>query len=214
MRLALIAFALIALPSLATAGIIFDNLALAGGPSAIAGSIGPSSVLGFGAELHFDADTHITGFAVFDALLADADLRFVIFEAVPRSAPLYLGDPIRFAADGTSIADATFKRSPTIDFTFLAGHTYEVGAVVDAPALVPYLAGSSSAGGIVAAESDANFLGYSPPAYLGNGNVQVAVRLYDDAPSAVPAPPALALVGIGLLTIGAASLGTMSRIFA
>jgi hypothetical protein len=200
-------------PTRVEAAPIFDNLAARGGPATITGSVGPVGFLAFGVELAFDRDVRISGFELYNAVAPDAiaptaTLRFVIFDA-PGTNPLYYGPTATFAAD---LAGPTWKSSGALDFTFLAGRTYALGAISSVGMQVPLAEGAPplTVDGITATgrmpNIPGNVSGTANPRYLGPAEgAQGFVRLYDDGPppvqpsAVVPEPSSLALCGLSSL---------------
>ena len=110
------------------------------------------------------SDVVIGGFGVYGQAKLDGNLRWLIFDSLNLSAPVYLSAVQAVTGNpGTFAENAQWYDSPVINFTLLAGHTYAMGVVADKVGGTPYLADSFLWG----ASNDSPF--GAPPTVSGGG---------------------------------------------
>jgi hypothetical protein len=112
-------------------------------------------------------------------LETDGNLKFLIFDH-SNAALLYSSPPKAFSDDGD-----TWKTSDPFSFTFLGGHTYDVGAIPDVGGLWDYdrVSDIIHESGITSLLSNPNFSNFNSPIIVSHGSADGAVQL-----SAVPEP--------------------------
>jgi hypothetical protein len=148
------------------------------------GVTGQRAERGPGVALTFANDVTIGNIAVKVDLNTDGNLKFLIFGYYSHSL-LYSSAPKTFVDDGD-----TWKASEPFTFTFLAGQTYDVGAIADVAGNWDYDVISESTNGITSLVQNPLFSGFAFPTDSGHFSADGAVRLL-----AVPEPatPVLAL---------------------
>lgn len=122
-------------------GLIFDN------ENAFAASHQvpsiPDADRGVGATLSVAGDTPTTSFALLTFQQTIGSLRFVVYDET-SSGFVYKSSLTSFGPDGfdgDGNANFTFKSSPTLSFTLLGGHTYDLGAITDVENYYAYSVG-------------------------------------------------------------------------
>ena len=162
--------------------ILIDTYTPPGSASTRTAASSPGSVLSFannatigtiGVKVDLDAGGH---------------LRFLIFDH-STAALLYASAPKTFSDDGD-----TWKTSDPFAFTFLAGKTYDVGAIADVSGLWDYDQISESMNGITSIVGNPNFSNFNSPTTGSYAAADAAVRL-----SAVPEPGTATLLFLGAI---------------
>jgi hypothetical protein len=135
------------------------------------------------------ANTDIVRIDVLNQLNADGNLKFLIFE-VGNNSPLYVSAPKPFTASSTP----TWKDSDPLSFQLIAGRQYFIGAIADVSGLWPFrtVPASYTQGALTSTNRNGNVSNFGSPTAVGPGSADIPVRLY-----VVPAPGALALLGLG-----------------
>ncbi len=147
------------------------------------------------------SNVEIGSFGTFGQLMADGDVKFVIFADTPNSAPIFSTGPIAMTAAGA----AQWYVSPEIDFTLMANTTYLLGLIADQAFTyhgdVPGTAVTS--GGLTAVDSDNGNTGpsFANPVNSGDGSVLNSFEAF----TPVPEPASLGLLGMAGAVVGAAS---------
>lgn len=140
--------------------------------------------------------TVITNFSVYNQMTVPGNLEFLIFNNVTQTL-LYNSGPIAYGAD----AGLTWKQSPALTFTLVAGQTYNFGALSDVEANYGYnISGDLTQNGLTSAQRNSNVGNFGSPTFIGDGSARIPIIL-SAAPAAVPEPaPALtfAVAGMGL----------------
>ncbi len=144
----------------------------------------------------------INSFGTFGQMLGAGSLKFLIFQNVPNSAPVYSSALIPTSAgSGLQWHDA-----PTLSFTLLANTSYRIGVLADQGFTYTYdFPGTAvSGGGLTTPASqngntDSNF---AAPTNQGGGTVLNSFRAFqnDGLAVATPLPPTL-LAGVGMAAL-------------
>ena len=193
-KLAAIIAVAMAAPSSAT--MVFDGSTLARTASGFFGVNG--GALG---RYTFASATTISSFSTLYALGAPANLTFRIYDSTVGTL-LFTSASKAFSADASSnIADATFKKSDLLSFTFQPGTIYAIGAITDSTdARVIGSSQTKTEGGI--------------SALLGNQNVNngvfstgqaccaVAAQFFVGETSTIPEPMSWSLMLVGFAMVG------------
>lgn len=153
---------------------IFDSRDFAGASQAVRGA--GSSI---GALLNVAANTTITRISILNEMTARGNVRFVIFDH-PGHNRLLMTTPQPFAPDNTGVP--TWKDSVPINFTFLAGQSYDVGAITDVAANWPFDFTADTALNVTSVVSNANFSDFNNPSQVGHAGVDTPVRLWGTLP--------------------------------
>src|SRR5262249_25433516 len=112
-------------------------------------------------------------------MTARGNLRFVIFDH-PGHNRLLLTTPQPFAPDAAGVP--TWKDSVPINFSLLAGQSYDVGAIADASANWIFDFTADAALNITSVSQNANFSDFTNPSQVGHASVDAAVRLWGALP--------------------------------
>lgn len=150
-------------------------------------------------------DTAITSFAIENQMVTAGNLEFLIFNDATGTL-LYNSGAIAYGAD----AIPTFKQSPTLAFTLLAGQTYDFGALADVSANYPYFfPGSFTQNGITSKDNNANVENFPAPDVYYHAGARIPLILNNDSN---PVPEASTTVSLGLLlTLGLGGVLTAAR---
>lgn len=154
------------------------------------------------------ADVTISGFGTYGRLKADGNLRFVIFLATDRSAPVFDSGPIRTAA---APADRWYD-SPSLSFTLRAGADYRIGVIADQDFTYYWSGRGESVSGdglTLVGGVNGNTGSFAAPVNLGDGGVTNSLHVLGQTPrgptpeTTNPAPPGvvLALTGVPALSL-------------
>jgi hypothetical protein len=149
------------------------------------------------------ADVTITGFGTYGRMRADGNLRFVIFVAADRSAPVFDSGPVATAA----AAAAGWYDSPDLSFTLLAGTEYRLGVIADQDFTYTWDARGPTvtAGGLTLLGGRNGNTGpsFGAPIHFGDGGVTNSLRVLGPTPTtANPAPPGVVLALTGAPVLG------------
>lgn len=198
------AFAAFAAP--ASANTIFDSQVLGEPHCADAGSFcmteDRTSGFNYAAVLSFTADTTVNQIGVWSSVGGDQDVKFLIFETARGggSGALLFSQTKSYANNDAQ----AWLYTNAISFTFLGGHTYDVGILGNGNTLTGrwITPNNLSQNGITEIGHNANFNNYEVPETGNYAFVSPWVQLNSDA-GAVPEPAAWALMIVGFGLTGA-----------
>lgn len=132
-----------------------------------------------GALINVAANTTITRISILNEMTARGNVRFLIFDH-PAHNRLVMTTPQPYAPDAGGIP--TWKDSMPINFTLLAGQSYDVGAITDVAANWPFDFTADTALNITSVVSNANFSDFNNPSQIGHAGVDTPVRLWGALP--------------------------------
>lgn len=191
----------------ASANTIFDSQVLGEPHCADVGSFCTteqrSAGNNYAAVLQFDADTTVNQIGIWSSVGGDQDVKFLIFESARNggSGNLLFSQTKAYASNDSQ----AWLYTDAISFTFLGGHTYDVGILGNGNTLTGrwiYPNGLSQ-NGITEIGNNANFNNYEMPNTGGYAGVSPWVQLNNDG-AAVPEPASWALMIVGFGLSGAA----------
>jgi hypothetical protein len=172
------------------------------------------------------ADVAIGSFGVYGQAQVAGNVKWLIFDSLQLSSPVYLSAAQAVAGNpGTFAAEAQWYDSPELDFTLLAGHTYAMGLIADQvstfrwgsspdtpfgpwPSIVgdgltlPFTQKLDNSGVVSGVFTNTPTL-YAP--YADSSRSHPSLRVFSPAPPPVPVPPTVLLLGSGL--VGLLGLG-------
>lgn len=162
---------------------------------------GRSSDNNYAAVLKFTNDVSINQIGVFTSVNNAQTIKFLIFDSMFNGGTgnLLLSDEKSFAQNNTQ----SFIYSDILNFTFLSGHTYDVGILGSTGTLTgSWALGDFTQNGITEISSNANFNSYLNPFTGDYAGVVPYIQLLAGETSTVPEPESFALFGVALAGLG------------
>lgn len=154
------------------------------------------------AVLEFSQNVTVSQIGIYSSVDQAQDIKFLVFDSLLNggSGQLLLSDEKSFVQD----SNQTWIYSDPINFTFLAGQTYDVGILGDGLSLTGEVgSGNYSQNGITEISENANITDFNNP-YTGlYASTSPFVQLLA-ASTPVPEPSSIALFLAGLTAIGGA----------
>ena len=196
-----------ALAAPASANTLFDSQVLGEPHCSDAGSFCTTEQRNAGnnyaAVLQFSADTTVNQIGLWSSVGGDQDIKFLIFESARNggSGDLLFSQLKTFANNDAQ----AWLYTDAISFTFLAGHTYDVGILGNGNTLTGrwIYPNDLTQGAVTEIGHNANFNNYELPTTGDYAGVSPWVQLNDNG-AAVPEPASWALMIVGFGLSGAA----------
>lgn len=194
----------------ARSAVVFDSQALAAPLCATTSTCldqTQPSAENYAAVLRFSADVTVSRIGVWSKVNDAQNVKFLVFDSPydGGSGALLLSDTKHFSANMTS----GYIYSNTVNFTFLAGHTYDVGIVGDGAHLTGSWQLSDDmvslvSGPVTQVAANAGFIGYASPTTSPDADSYGIVTPYVQLDAVVPEPASALLLVVGLAGLGVA----------